>query len=108
MKTGYFFVASKSFGLIIQAFNLCPFSVVNSKNSLDGKSYFANFVSKASLDTMVLINLPDFVSCNVCFGAILALEYELMKYWKFGLNVALFVPVCAVKRVLALPFNLTL
>ena len=65
MKTGYFLVASKFFGLIIQAFNWCPFSVVNTKNSFGVTSYFANLVSTASLETIVLTTAPVFESFKV-------------------------------------------
>ena len=45
---------------IIQAFNLCPFSVVSSKNSFVGKSYFFNLSAKGLLFT---------ISCS-CFPSV--------------------------------------
>jgi hypothetical protein len=78
MKTGYFLVGIKIFGLIIQAFNWCPFSVVNSKNSFGVTSYFANFCSTASLETIVFTTAPVFESFKVYVGAEVALEYVLI------------------------------
>ena len=98
---------SKFFGLITYAFNSFPAAVFNTNNSFVPILSVVNLSFKEVLSTITPKSFPDLDSTKLIVFGVVVFEKVLMKYVKFLLKAAEFVPLFFVNIVVFLPSKLT-
>src|SRR5580700_945592 len=96
MSTGYFFVGSKSVGLMIEAFNFVPSSAVTVTNSTGDNLYSASSGTLPSLTTATRVPSMRYRSWR---AGVAALEYVSTNAEASGAILAEWDPASLVMRV---------